>query len=111
MGVAGRGVNGVERRVTRSAMIRVVEVLLGVPAAGRVRADDDVRLEATDLAHEIAAELERVREHAVFVSQEDDLLDAQHAGRSLLLDAPHLRQRSGALMDIARPSVAAGAED
>src|SRR6266516_5633014 len=89
----------------------MVEVLLGVPTTGRVRADDDVWLEATDLAHEVAAELNGAREQAVFVAEEDYLLDTQHASRGLLLDPPHFRQRSGALADIARPFVAAGAED
>ena len=94
--VARRGVDRVEGGVAGRAVVRVIDVALGRLAGRWVLADDDVRLEAPDLADDVLPKLERVLEDAVLVAEEDDLADAEASGGRLLHLAAGLGQRGRA---------------
>ena len=68
--IARGGVDRVEGGVAAGPVVGVVDVALGRPAGRRVLADDDVRLEAADLADDVAAQAERVLEDAVLIVRE-----------------------------------------
>ena len=77
----------------------------------RVPGDHNVRLEATDLSHQLPPQLRRVLHEAVRVTQEDARADAQHLGGSALLLLPDLGQPLAGHLLIVAPLVTGGYED
>ena len=90
--VARRGVDGVQAGVARGAVVGVIQVAIAAEAHGRVLADDGVGSKAADLAHDVAAQRERVGQRAVLVGQEHDVTRAERVRGVDLLGAPRLGQ-------------------
>src|SRR5215212_10815876 len=108
--VPGRWVYRVQAGVAGRPVVGVVDVALGAPAGRRVLADHHVRLEAANLADDVAPESDRVHEDAVLVVQEHQLLHAEPVAGLALLDPANLGQLRGRHGAIRRALVAGRAE-
>src|SRR4051794_26927517 len=84
--VARGGINRVKRRLPKSAVVGVVEAAIAEPEHRRVACTDGVWLLEANQADKIAAKLQRWREFAVRVAQEDDLFQAERGCGIALLN-------------------------
>jgi hypothetical protein len=99
--------DGVERGLGHGAVVGVVDVPIAEDK-GRVEADDSVRLEAADLAHQVPAQRQTRLDLVVVVAQEDDLVHADSLCGGLLLGFTDARQFLARHPRLVAASIAAG---
>jgi hypothetical protein len=88
----------------------MVQVPVAAEAHRRVLADDRIRLESPNLAHDVAPQLDRIAQRAVLVRQKHDVPRAQGMSRVQLLGTPDLSELVRADVGIGRAFVAAGTQ-
>ncbi len=109
--VAGRRKDGIERRRAGRSMIGVVDIGIHPKVRRRVAGYDDVGLEATDLAHNVAPHLGRVDQLTVVIVQEHHILYAKDGRRRALLCLPVGAQHLGRDVGAVAALVAAREQD
>ena len=103
--------DGGQRRFARGAVIGVVDVLGIHPAHGRVLADDDIRFQAADDAHDLAAQLEVRLQLAIGTSHENHVTCPENARRFPLFGLSRRREPLRRHLRIVAALVSGGEQD
>src|SRR5205823_5967121 len=99
------------RRLAADVVVRMLDVPVVQVAGGRVEAEHGIGLVAADRPHQLAPEVERVLQAAVFVSEELHRVDAEARRGAALLDLARYHQDARVYLGMLTALVAARADD